>query len=233
MTALSQPRKFLEVLTALAVAAFSVLTVAAQPAEAFQPTTQAGGGGTDVAIPSAAAPGESGSQVLTSAEGDYVLTSGDTIEMTIFREPDLTARSTIAGDGTVQLPLIKEVNLTGQTVREARESLRKLYDAKYLVDPQVYLNVVAFAQRRFTILGQVLKPGSYALQGGQTLSLLEVIGMAGGFTRIANQGKILIRRKVDGEAVSLKANAKRIAEGRDQSVTILPGDVITVGESWY
>ncbi|MGC1481827.1 MAG: polysaccharide biosynthesis/export family protein [Chthoniobacterales bacterium] len=203
------------------------------PAAPAAPAEPSFSNDTPTAAPASPAASDGSSQVLTSAEGDYVLTPGDTIEMTIFREPDLTARSTIARDGTVQLPLIKEVSLAGKTVRDARALLRGLYDAKYLVNPQVYLNVIGFAQRRFTILGQVLKPGSYALQGGQTLSLLEVIGMAGGFTRIADQGKILIRRSVAGESVSLKANAKRIADGRDESVTILPGDVITVGESWY
>jgi len=173
-------------------------------------------------------------QVISSAEGDYVLSSGDMVEISIFREPDLAARSMIARDGTVQLPLLREVNLAGMTVRAARDMLAKLYGQKYLVNPQVYLNVVQFAERKFTIMGQVAKPGSYDLQGGQSLDLLEVIGMAGGFTRIADRGRVLIRRKTgNGKSEIIKADAKRMAEGKAAIIEVKPGDVITVGESWY
>lgn len=198
------------------------------------PATTATGSTSSAPAPSAAAPApEAIGQPLNSAEGDYILNPGDVIEMTIFREPELTSRSAIAGDGTVQLPLIKEVKLAGLTVRSARERLTALYNDNFLVNPQVYLNVIGYAKRHFTILGQINRPGSYDLQGGQTLTLLEAIGMAGGFTRIADQGRISIRREENGEPHAIRANAKRIADGKDPALTILPGDVITIGESWY
>ncbi len=171
---------------------------------------------------------------LTSSEGDYVLTSGDTIEMSVFREPELSARSTIGRDGTVFLPLIKEVVLAGKSVREARTYLTELYGGKFLRSPQVYLSVAVFAQRKFTIMGQVVKTGSYELQGGQSLDLLEAIGMAGGFTRIADRGKVVVRRRDEAGTVEIfKLNAKRMAEGRAPRFEIRPGDIVTVGESWY
>ena len=173
-------------------------------------------------------------QVISSAESDYVLSPGDIVELSIFHEPDLASHSSIARDGTVQLPLLREVKLAGMTVRDARDMLAKLYGQKYLVNPQVYLNVVQFAQRKFTIMGQVGKPGSYDLQGGQTIDLLEAIGMAGGFTRIADRGRVLIRRKTaNGGSEILKANVKRMTEGKVEVMQVKPGDVITVGESWY
>ena len=173
-------------------------------------------------------------QIISTGEGDYVLTPGDLVELSIFREPDLSSRSMIARDGTVQLPLLREVKLAGMTVRAARDMLGKLYGQKYLVNPQVYLNVVQFAQRKFTIMGQVAKPGSYELQGGQTIDLLEAIGMAGGFTRIADRGRLLIRRKLpDGGNEIIKANATRMIQGKTEIIDVKPGDVITVGESWY
>jgi polysaccharide export outer membrane protein len=83
-------------------------------------------------------------------------------------------------------------------------------------------------------MGQIAKPGSYDLQGGQTIDLLEAIGMAGGFTRIADRGRVLIRRKTsDSGSEIIKANAKRMAEGKIEIIDIKPGDVITIGESWY
>jgi polysaccharide export outer membrane protein len=162
-----------------------------------------------------------------------VLVVGDVIELNIFREPDLATQATIARDGTVQLPLIREVQLAGRSIREARELLRSLYDTSYLVDPQVFLNVIKYAQRKFTIMGQVARPGSYELQGGERIDLLEAVGLAGGFTRIANRGRVIIQRR-EGEAVTaIKANAKRMADGREVPVEVQPGDVITVSESWF
>lgn len=186
---------------------------------------------TPAAVPSGA--GNTQFQTLNSAESDYVLTAGDSIEMSVFREPELTTRSTIARDGTVQLPLIEEVKLAGLTVREGRNLVRKLYAEKYLVQPQVYLNVLQYAERKFTIMGQVGRPGSYDLQGGQKLDLLEAIGMAGGFTRIADRGRVMVKRKVDGKDIAIKVNAKKMATADGERFEIQPGDVITVGESWY
>lgn len=180
-----------------------------------------------------ASQGEGPSQPLSSAAGDYILSAGDTIELNIFREPDLTTRSIIARDGTVQLPLIGEVTIAGLTVREGRDLLRKLYDADYLVEPQVYLSVTQFALRKFTVMGQVARPGSFELQGGESLDLLQAIGMAGGFTRIADQGRILVKRKVEGKIKTLKVNAKRMAGDNSATFQILPGDVITVREAWF
>lgn len=171
---------------------------------------------------------------ISSAANDYILTSSDTLEMSIFREPDLTTRSRVASDGTVQLPLIGDIKVAGMTVRSAREIIRKRYDADYLVDPQVYLNVINYAQRKFTILGQVTKPGTYEFPGGDSLSLLQAVGMAGGFTRTADRGKVIVKRPAKGGAEeTLKLNAKKMAAEGKGVFNIAPGDVITVGESWF
>ena len=170
---------------------------------------------------------------LSSGESDYVLVVGDVVELNVFREPDLTTQATIARDGTVQLPLIREVQLAGLSIRDAREMLRQLYDKKFLVDPQVFLNVVKYAQRKFTIMGQVARPGSYELQGGERMDLLEAIGLAGGLRRIGNRGRVIIQRR-EGEGVTaIKANAKRMADGKEAPIEVQPGDVITVSESWF
>jgi polysaccharide export outer membrane protein len=167
--------------------------------------------------------------VINSAANDYVLTTSDTLEMSVFQEPDLTTRSKIGSDGSVQLPLIGDTKVAGLTVRAARELITKRYDARYLVNPQVYLNVIGYAQKKFTILGQVTKPGTYELPGGGTLSLLEAVGLAGGFTRSADRGKVLIQRNRE----TLRINAKKLSGEGDASFTVKAGDVITVGESWF
>lgn len=181
----------------------------------------------------APAPSTASMGPLSSGENDYVLVVGDVIELNIFREPDLNTSATIARDGTVQLPLVREVELANLTIRDAREKLRGMYNSQFLIDPQVFLNVVKYAQRKFTIMGQVARPGSYELQGGERMDVLEAIGLAGGFTRIANRGRIVVQRKEDGGVSTLRVNAKRVQSGQEDPVEIQPGDVITVSESWF
>lgn len=210
------------------------MSVPAQAASASTPIPTAPAAAVaPVVVPAPVAPVMRGSGALASGESDYVLVVGDVVELNVFREPDLQTQATIARDGTVQLPLIREVKLAGLTIRDAREQLRGLYDKKFLVDPQVFLNVVKYAERKFTIMGQVARPGSYELQGGERIDLLEAIGLAGGFTRIANRGRVIIQRREGGNVTAIKANAKRMADGREVPIEVQPGDVITVSESWF
>lgn len=172
-------------------------------------------------------------QSFGAANGDYVLKPGDTIEMVVFREQDLNIRSRVGKDGMVQLPLLGEVHLGGMTIRNATQLVRQRYNADYLVEPQIYLNIAAFNTRKFTIIGQVGKPGTYEFGGGEELDLLEAIGMAGGFTRIADRGHVLVKRREEGSVKTMKINAKKLADSATDRFEIQPGDVITVGESWY
>jgi len=210
------------------------LSVPAQAASAAAPIPSAPAAAVaPVVVPAPVAPVMRGGGALASGESDYVLVVGDVVELNVFREPDLQTQATIARDGTVQLPLIREVKLAGLTIRDAREQLRGLYDNKFLVDPQVFLNVVKYAERKFTIMGQVARPGSYELQGGERIDLLEAIGLAGGFTRIANRGRVIIQRREGENVTAIKANAKRMADGKEVPIEVQPGDVITVSESWF
>jgi protein involved in polysaccharide export with SLBB domain len=170
---------------------------------------------------------------LMAGEGDYILAPGDTLDLMVYREPDLSMRSKIARDGRVQLPLLGEVRVAGMSVRDAQEQIRKLYNADYLVDPQIYLNIASYTQRKITLIGQVVRPGSYELQGNESLGILEAVGMAGGFTRIADSKNITVKRSSGGKTESIKVNTRRLEDPRGGAFQVLPGDIITVGESWY
>ncbi len=186
------------------------------------------------ANPATSAGVEGGSfPALLAGEGDYILAPGDTLDLMVYREPDLNMRSKIARDGRVQLPLLGEVKVGGMSVRQAQDYIRKLLNADYLVDPQVYLNIASYTQRKITVIGQVVKPGSYELQGNESLGILEAIGMAGGFTRIADSRNVTIKRVIGGKTDTMKVNTKRLEDPKGGSFEVLPGDIITVGESWY
>jgi protein involved in polysaccharide export with SLBB domain len=99
----------------------------------------------------------------------------------------------------------------------------------------VNLGVRSYAKRIFTVLGQVQKPGSYEIVGNESISLLGAVGMAGGYTRIANRGAITVRRTTEGgQEERIRLDGRDGASGASgPDFKIRPGDVITVGESIF
>jgi len=179
------------------------------------------------ALPAQAAPPRQPSE-------SYRLSPRDVILIRVFREDDLTTEARIDKNGTITFPLIGNVRITGQTPQQASQTIEKLLGADYLVDPQVSISVMDYSKRRFTVLGQVGRPGAYEMPDDSTVNLLEAIGMAGGYTRIAQPSRITLKRTVNGEEVVHKLDAKRMAkDGNQETFEVLPGDTITVGESLF
>lgn len=164
---------------------------------------------------------------------NYILAPLDRLTVAVFQEPDMTTDARVSNDGTILVPLIGNVRVAGGSVQDAAQSIRLKLKKGYFVDPQVTITVTEFSRRRFTVIGQVQHGGTFNLPDQSTLDLLQAIGIAGGYTKIANPGKITVQRKTGGKASTFKLNAKAMAEGKDQPFEILPGDIITVGESIF
>ncbi len=165
---------------------------------------------------------------------NYTLQPNDLIEIKVFQEDDLTTKARVAADGSITFPLVGRVALGGRSVSGAAESIRSALAKDYIINPQVTLNVVEFAKRRLTVLGQVQRGGTLIYPENETLTLLQAIGLAGGYTKIADPAKITLKRRVENKDVIFKLNAKTMA--RDDTATdfmVLPGDTITVGESIF
>ena len=94
--------------------------------------------------------------------------------------------------------------------------------------------VLEFSKRRFTILGQVEHAGQIDFPDNSTLNVLQAVGMAGGFTRNADPGRVYIKRVVGSQQVVLKVDARRMQRDvRAEPFEILPGDTITVAETLF
>lgn len=162
---------------------------------------------------------------------NHILASGELIEIKVFQEPDLDTTVRIPENGTISFPLIGEVEIAGRTVQQAAKSIRDRLEARFLVDPHVSLAVLEPIKRLFTILGQVQKPGTYRFPDRQPLNLIHVIGIAGGYTRLADAGRITVKRRVGGKDTVFTLDGKRMASDRESKpFLITPGDIITVRE---
>jgi polysaccharide export outer membrane protein len=162
---------------------------------------------------------------------NYRLSPNDLITVKVFQEDNLTTEARLSADGSIAFPLIGQVKVAGQTTRQAAQMIAHLLDAKYIVNPQVSITVLTYARRGFTVLGQVLKAGSYNMQFQDSIDLLEAIGTAGGYTRLANPAKITIKRRVGDRDQIFQVNGKDLANGNSaKAFRVKPGDMITVGE---
>ena len=171
-----------------------------------------------------------------SAPAGYVLSANDQIAVEVFGEDDLRTNGRLNAEGNFSVPLLGSIHLGGLSLTQAAAKLTELYGRDYLVNPRVNVMLVGYAHRRFTMLGQVNRPGSYELpEGAQDgIDILEAVATAGGYTRIAAPERISVRRKkANGGDEVIRVDAKRLARTSGQSFVVVAGDTVTVGESLF
>jgi polysaccharide export outer membrane protein len=163
----------------------------------------------------------------------YRLTSNDTVLIQVFQEDELTNTARIGKDGTIAFPLIGTIQIGGHSVSEATSILTQAL-REYLLHPQVSIRIVDYSKKRFTVLGQVNRPGTFDLPDENPLNLLEGIGLAGGYSRIANPSKVTVKRQTPGGDQVFHLDAKQMAKSnKAPSFQIQAGDTVIVAESLF
>ncbi|MGV3660583.1 MAG: polysaccharide biosynthesis/export family protein [Prosthecobacter sp.] len=174
------------------------------------------------------------SQQLLATSSDYQIREGDMVQVSVFNEPELAAGGRVRNDGSIQCPLIGSMRIIGLTQTSAARLIEEAYRKDYLVNPEVNLFVSQFSTRRITVLGQVQRPGSHDLPAEKNLTILQVLGLAGGTTRIANLKKVMVKRVVGGREQIIKVDVHSMASGaRTMMFYVNEDDVITVPESFF
>jgi polysaccharide export outer membrane protein len=161
---------------------------------------------------------------------DYVLQPLDVLRVHVLAEEDLNKQMemvNVSGQNTINLPLIGTVNLQGKTQRQAEELIRAAYDKDFLVNPQVTVAVVKYAERSVNVFGQVQKPDRVPFPPERGLTIVEAIAAAGGTTRLADLKKVKLTR--NGETEEINVDAMMNKTGRE-AVQLQKDDVIFVPE---
>jgi len=215
---------------------FATTVIAVTPLAVFSqsPSAAAENSSRSSSNTSSAAPGSASNPAqlaAVSAPTGYILTANDQVGVEVFGEDDLRTAARLNSEGNLSVPLLGSVHLGGLTLAQAASKLTELFGRDYLVNPRVNVFLLGYAKRRFTMLGQINRPGSYEMPDGSPggIDLLEAIAMAGGYTRIAAPERISVKRA--NEVV--RVNGKRLAHGGRENFTVLPGDTVTVGESIF
>jgi len=168
----------------------------------------------------------------------YRVTLTDLLRVDIYQEDDLRTMSRVDAKGKINLPLVGEVKVSGLTVSEAQKAVENAYrDGRYLRDPQVTINVEAYAAREVSIQGQIRSPGRYPMPIETAMTVLELVTRAGGFTDTARGTAVNVTRVApDGTKQVFTIDVDSLLKGKDRanisdnSILLEPGDIVFVPE---
>ncbi|MCQ8876516.1 polysaccharide export protein [Pseudoalteromonas shioyasakiensis] len=133
----------------------------------------------------------SSNAAIANKPKNYILGPGDTIEIKVFGQPDLDVRALLGNSGEVNYPFLGKVVLAGMTIAEVERILTSGLAPNYLVNPDVYAQVIEY--RPFYIHGEVKKPGGYSYHPGMTVN--QAVALAGGLTERASIEKIYVYKE--------------------------------------
>ncbi len=157
---------------------------------------------------------------------EYVIQDGDALGIKFFLNPELNEEVVVRPDGRISLQLISEVVAAGRTPRELGRQLEQLYSSE-LDRPSVSVIVRSFSSQRVYVDGEVNQPGELEIVG--SLTLLQAIARAEGFTELAKVRQlIVIRREADGRPRTIPVDVRELRQGRDRDLTLKPFDVVYV-----
>jgi polysaccharide biosynthesis/export protein len=182
-----------------------------------------------------AAAQQSPKPAATPAPG-YAIVATDRLRIDVYQEDDLSVIASVDAKGTINLRLVGEIMVAGKTVPEAQKAIEAAYrEGRYLVTPQVTINIEEYAPREVSIDGMVRNPGRFPLpiEGGITVA--DLVLKAGGLTDTARGSAVTVtRRGPDGKQTVFTVDVESLIKGKssgkaaDNAFLLQPGDIVFV-----
>lgn len=166
---------------------------------------------------------------VTPGSHGYKVGPQDVLEISVFKVPDLSRTVQVADAGSINLPLVGEIEAAGRTARDLEQELTRKLGDKYLQSPQVTVFVKEYNSRRVTIEGAVKKPGVYPVRDRTTL--LQFISIAEGVTELADTDEVVVFRQNGGQKSVARFDLDDIRDGKVADPDIRDGDLIVVNTS--
>jgi polysaccharide export outer membrane protein len=165
--------------------------------------------------------------VPATTDPAYVIGPEDVLDVSVWKEPDVSRVVPVRPDGRISLPLINDVQAAGLSPQQLAGSVSEKLK-KYLNGPQVTVIVTAINSQRVFVVGEVLRAGAFPMLPGMTV--LQALSSAGGFTTFADVKKIHVVRLRNGKQVEIPFNYRDVLRGdsSEQNIKLEPGDTIVV-----
>jgi polysaccharide export outer membrane protein len=169
------------------------------------------------------------------ATPDYLIGPGDSVNIIVWRNPEVSMSVPVRPDGKITTPLVEDLAASGKTSTELARDIEKAL-AKFIQQPVVTVIVTGFVGtygEQIRVIGQAAKPQALAYR--RDMSLMDVLIAVGGVTEFASGNKASIIRSVDGKMQKMPVRLDDLIKDGDISanVQMRPGDVLVIPESFF
>jgi polysaccharide biosynthesis/export protein len=164
----------------------------------------------------------------TRADDSFIIGPEDVLDISVWKEPDLTKQIPVRSDGKISLPLLGDIQAAGRTPLQLQMDITDKLKG-YVEDPQVAIIVQQINSLKYNVFGEVGKPGSYVLNGGTTI--VDAIALAGGLKDFAKKrGIYVLRINSAGVANRITFNYEDFIKGKNtkQNILLKPRDTLYV-----
>jgi len=163
----------------------------------------------------------------TEQDGIFVIGPEDILEISVWKDPDLTKQLIVRPDGRISFPLIGEIEAGGQKVKWLQEHIMKRI-REYIPDAMVTVMVAQINSMKIYVVGKVVRPGEYRI--GRKINVMQTLALAGGLSPFADEDNILILRQDNKESKKLSFNYNKVKKGKEieQNIWLKNGDVVVI-----
>ena len=162
-----------------------------------------------------------------AAEKTYHIGPGDVIEISVWKDTDLSRTLVVPPDGIIAFPLIDTVNVTNLTVADLKKIVTEKI-SEFVPDATVTVMLIEINSLKAYVIGKVNSPGIFSI----TLesNVLQILAQAGGLTPFASDGNINILRQKGNRIIKIPFDYGDIEKGKnlEQNILLQPGDVVVV-----
>jgi polysaccharide export outer membrane protein len=170
-----------------------------------------------------------------AAASDYLVGPGDSVNIIVWRNPEVSMAVPVRPDGKITTPLVEDLQAAGKTSTELARDIEKSL-AKFIQQPVVTVVVTGFVGtygEQIRVIGQAAKPA--ALPYRRDMSLMDVMIAVGGTTEFAAGNRASLIRTVDGKQQRYNVRLDDLIRDGDVSANLQmrPGDVLVIPESYF
>lgn len=160
-------------------------------------------------------------------QASYVIKPGDTLEISVWKEPDLQRTVLVRPDGAFSFPLVGEIDARGKTVSDLNKQVSERL-TKYISGAVVTVSVQEIKGNKIFVLGQVNKPGEFIVN--PSVNIMQALSMAGGMTAFAATNDIIVLRGQGEKQTAMAFRYPEVVRGRrlETNIELIAGDVVVV-----
>lgn len=160
-------------------------------------------------------------------EQAYHIGPGDVIEISVWKDPDLSRTIVVPPDGIISFPLIDAINVTHLTVADLKKVVTEKL-SEFVPDATVTVMLTEINSLKAYVIGKVNSPGEFPIS--LESNVMQILSQAGGLTPFASNGNIKILRQKGGKIIKIPFDYGEVEKGKnlEQNIILQPGDVVVV-----